>query len=109
MNLQKKFFIVLVSISFLIPTISANLLITMESDHGNNPSLSLNHGKSETIIFKINNPNTFCSIQCSWSLIKQETIEVSAGTRTIQTGYLLSLPLTFTAPTKDCSTCSLVK
>ncbi|MEK6860672.1 MAG: alpha/beta hydrolase [Nanoarchaeota archaeon] len=95
---MKKLLLLVLFFTLFIPLISANMIININP---NNPSQSLNHGQSVQIPFSISNDNNFCRVSCTWSLLKNDNRLINSGSQTMSAGSSISIPLTFTAPTKQ--------
>jgi len=97
--MKRKYFFVLFLLILFFPFVYAGDLAI--SINPNNPSLSLNHGQSESKIFQITHDNYLCSISCNWQLIENNNEIVDNGIFILASNPDYNLLLSFIAPTKS--------
>ncbi len=96
--MTKGSFFLLVAVILSFSLVSAELSVNIDK---NNPSISLNHGQSESLTFTVTNNNFACSLSCDWNILKNNQEVVAKNTKSVSPGDPFSISYTFKAPTKS--------
>lgn len=97
--MESSYIMTIFLILVIIPSVSAGSLLISISQ--NKPSLILNHGQSDSVIFSVSNDNSVCSIQCNYALLKNNNEVVNEGSFSSDAGVSKSFTITLRAPTKS--------